>query len=417
MLRILITCSLIATMSPTGAAAADDPASSMFSIGGFGTFGVVHSDQNKADYTAAPDEATGAGHTHSWSAAVDSLFGAQASAKLTPKLSAVLQVISQQNYDDTFRPHVEWANLKYQVTPDFSVRIGRTALGVFLVTDSFNLGFANPWVRPPIEIYNLVSITSNDGIDASYRLEFGDAGNTFQVAAGRTDYKYPIPNSNVVGSAESRDQVSFVDSYERGFTTVRLSYGQARVSVAAYDPLFDAFRQFGPQGMGIADKYAVDDRLIRFFGLSAGYEPGQWFAMAEWGRVNAHSVLGNKTGWYLSSGYRFGKFTPYGIYARTRTDTGGSDPGLNLAQLPPYLAAPAQALNAGLNISLASSITTQRTVSVGMRWDFVRSVDFKLQYDRTNLGADSRGWLTNLQPGFPLGSSVDLISATIDFVF
>src|ERR1700729_352835 len=164
MLPILITCSLLATMSPTAALAADDPASSMFSIGGVETFGVGASDQNKKDYTAAPDEATGAGHTHSWSAAVDSLFGVQVSARLTPKLSAVVQVISQQNYDDTFRPHVEWANLKYQITPDFNVRIGRTALGVFLVTDSLNVGFAIPWVRPPIEIYNLVSITSNDGI-------------------------------------------------------------------------------------------------------------------------------------------------------------------------------------------------------------------------------------------------------------
>jgi len=417
MLRQLITCSVITAMSSTAAVAAGDPAAPMFSIGGFGTAGVVHSDQSNADYTSSPEEAAGAGHTHSWSAAVDSLFGMQVAANLTPKFSAILQVISQQNYDDTFRPHVQWANLKYQITPDFSMRIGRTALGVFLVTDSLNVGFAIPWVRPPIEIYNLISITSNDGIDASYRLELGNASNTLQVAAGQEDYKYPVPNSQVVGTAESRDQVSFVDSYEWKFATVRLSYGQARISIAAYDPLFDAFRQFGPQGMGIADKYNVDDRLVRFFGLSASYEPGPWFAMTEWGRVNSHSVLGNKTGWYVSSGYRFGKFTPYAIYAGTRTDTSGSDPGLNLSQLPPNLAAPAQALNAGLNASLATSITTQRTLSAGMRWDLVRSVDLKLQIDRTNLGADSRGWLTNLQPGFRLGSSVDLISATIDFVF
>src|SRR5580698_1612797 len=201
MLRTLITCAVIATMASAAAAAADEPASPMFSIGGFGTFGVVHSDQDKADYTSAPEESVGAGHTHRWSAAVDSLFGAQVAANLTPKISAVLQVISQQNYDDTFRPHVEWANLKYQITPDFSMRIGRTALGVFLLTDSLNVGFANPWVRPPLEIYNLVSITSNDGIDASYRLEFGKASNTLQVAAGRADYKYPIPNGTVVGSA------------------------------------------------------------------------------------------------------------------------------------------------------------------------------------------------------------------------
>src|ERR1700722_11012106 len=120
MLRTLISCGLIATMSPTAAVAADDPASSMFSIGGFGTFGMVHSNQNKEDYTSAPDQAVGAGYTNSWSAAVDSLFGVQLSANLTPKFSAVLQVIAQQNYDGRYWPHVEWAKLKYQATPDFS---------------------------------------------------------------------------------------------------------------------------------------------------------------------------------------------------------------------------------------------------------------------------------------------------------
>jgi hypothetical protein len=416
MLRTLITCCLIA-MWATAVAAAEDPAESMFSIGGFGTFGVVHSNENKADYTDEPDEAVGAGHTHRWSAAVDSLFGVQVSANLTSQFSAVLQLIAEQNYDASYRPHVEWANIKYQFTPDFSMRLGRTALGVFLVTDSLNVGFANPWVRPPIEVYSLVSITSNDGIDASYRFALGEASNTFQVTAGRADYKYPVADSQAVITANSREQISFVDSYERGFATVRASYGQARVSVGAYDPLFDAFRQFGPQGIGIADKYDVDDRLVSFFGLSASYEPGQWFAMGEWGRLNTHSVLGNKTGWYLSGGYRLGKITPYAIYARTSTDTPGSDPGLNISELPPYLATPALALDGGLNSALATSITTQATASVGARWDVMRSVDLKLQYDHTKLGADSRGWLTNLQPGFALGSSVDLISATIDFVF
>ena len=56
-------------------------------------------------------------------------------------------------------------------------------------------------------------------------------------------------------------------------------------------------------------------------------------------------------------------------------------------------------------------------MSVGARWDVVRNVDIKLQFDHTSLGADSRGWLTNLQPGFPVGTSVDLTTATIDFVF
>jgi hypothetical protein len=55
------------------------------------------------------------------SAAVDSLVAAQVTANLTPNWSGVLQVVSEQNADSSFTPHVEWAHLKYQFTPDCSV--------------------------------------------------------------------------------------------------------------------------------------------------------------------------------------------------------------------------------------------------------------------------------------------------------
>jgi hypothetical protein len=388
----------------------------MFSFGGFGTVGAVHSNLDQADFVSAPFEAVGAGYTRRWSAKVDSLIGAQIAADLTPQLSAVLMAIAQQNYDAGFRPHVEWANLKYQFTPELSVRIGRTALGLFLITDSRNIGFSNPWVRPPIELYGLVTVTSNDGIDASYRSAMGAASNTVQVTTGRTTYKYPVPNSTTVGTAKSRDLIALVDTLQRGFSTLRLTYGQAHVSIPAFDPLFDAFRQFGPRGVGIAELYDVADRIVSFFGLSARYEPGRLFAMAEWARVNTHSVLGEKTGWYVSSGYLLGRVTPYATYAQVRADTNTSDPGLSLTGLPASQAGLAMALNAGLNASLAP-IASQRTVSLGARWDILPSVDLKFQYDHTDLGANSQGWLTNLQPGFRLGSTVDLISATVDFVF
>jgi porin-like protein len=416
MLLKIVACSMLAVTCPITAVGSNDPSPPMFSLGGFGTFGVVHSDQDKADFTAQPFEAAGAGHSRRWSAAVDSLFGLQASAHLASKLSAVLQIISQQNYDASFRPHVEWANLKYQFTPDLSIRVGRTALGLFLVTDSRHIGFTNPWVRPPSELYGLVSVTSNDGLDVSYRLQLGAVSNTIQTSIGQTRYKFPVPNSNEVGTANSKKQVSLVDSYDWGPVAMRLTYGQAHVTIAAFDPLFDAFRQFGPQGVGIADKYDVDDRIVSFFGFSASYEPGDWFAMAEWARVDTHSVLGTKTGWYTSAGYRCGAVTPYVTYAQVRADTNTSDPGLNLSGLPAALGGAAQSLNAQLNESLAA-IASQSTVSLGARWDIKRTVDLKLQFDHTQLGRNSQGWLTNLQPGFQLGSSVDIISATIDFVF
>ena len=92
----------------------------MFSLSGFGTLGITHSGRTTADfvYTAAFVK-DGAGHTRRTSAEVDSKLGLQLNANFSPRFNGVLQVISQQNYDGGFRPHVEWANLTYMNRPAF----------------------------------------------------------------------------------------------------------------------------------------------------------------------------------------------------------------------------------------------------------------------------------------------------------
>lgn len=66
---------------------------------------------------------------------------------------------------------------------------------------------------------------------------------------------------------------------------------------------------------------------------------------------------------------------------------------------------------------MLSSIAVQNTVSTGVRWDFHKNLDLKLQNDYIRLGANSPGILINLQPDFRRGESLDLISLAIDFVF
>jgi len=259
-------------------------------------------------------------------------------------------------------------------------------------------------------------VTNSDGIDFSYRVSVADVSNTVDASVGFDHYQYSYPNSNATGTADATQQISVVDTLQRGSASLRLTYGQARLTVPAFEPLFDAFREFGPQGVGIADLYSTDDRVIAYYGISAAYEPGNWFLMAELGRVNFHSALGENTGWYVSGGHSFGKFTPYATYAQIRPNVGTRSTGLDLSTLPPALAPEAATLNAELNATLGL-MASQRTLSLGARVDVTSSIDLKLQWDRTNLGANSQGWLTNLQPGFQLGSSFTLVSATLNFVF
>jgi hypothetical protein len=132
------------------------------------------------------------------------------------------------------------------------VRVGRTDLDVFLLTDSRNIGFAYPWVRPPIELYDLVPVTNSDGIGFSYRLPVAGGSNTVEASIGHAHYHYPISNSQYTDTADATQQFTLVDT----FSVARQPSAQlrpvARLTVPTLDPLFDAFREFGSQGIGIA---------------------------------------------------------------------------------------------------------------------------------------------------------------------
>jgi hypothetical protein len=412
MFRKPASLALLVMLLHAAGARADDAGDPVFSLSGFGTLGVTHSSEHQADFSASNIRPTGAGYTSAWSADVDSRIGVQAVANFTPRWSAVLQVISEQNYDGSYRPHAEWANVKFEVTPDFSVRAGRIVLPAFLVSDHQKVGYANPWVRPPVELYNLVPITNSDGVDASYRVRVGEFTSTVQGIYGGSRPGLPAGG----GTAKAKDAKGVSYTGEVGAATVHVAYLRANVTLNATQPLFDAFRQFGAQGIALADKYDTNDKPFSLLGIGGLYDPGGWFLTGEWGATDNHSAFGKRTAWYASGGYRIGKFTPYLNYAQARARSNASDPGLSLAGLPPALAGAAAGLNTGLNAVLGT-IPVQTTISVGGRWDFAKNLALKLQYNHIRIGAGSPGTLVNIQPGFQPGGKVDVFSATVDFVF
>ncbi len=389
----------------------DDSVSPIFTFSGFGTFGGVHSSESRADFTSTTLKPNGAGFTRQWSFDVDTLIAGQVTANFTPELSAVLQILAEQNYNNTYLPQVQWANIKYQITPDLSVRAGRIVLPIFLFSDVRKVGYAFPWVRPPIEVYGLVPVDDSDGVDVSYRLRIGDFANTVQGNYGETQVKLPDG-----GTAKARNSWGLSYTGEYGAATVRATYNRTDLSLDSFTPLFDGFRQFGPEGTALADKYDSNSTPFTFIGFGGSYDPGDWFVMAEWGYSASDSVVGKRMAWYASGGYRIRGFTPYFTYARTKPESNTSDAGLSIAGLPPYLAARAAALNAGLNAALGL-IPDQQTISTGVRWDFAKNVDLKLQFSQIRLGPHSSGTLVNVQPDFVPGGRVNVFSGTLDFVF
>lgn len=386
---------------------ADQP---VVTVSGYGTAGAVHSTGKHGDFVASILKARGAGATRRTSFDVDSRLAAQFEVS-HGKWSAVLQLVSEQTPENSFKPFVEWGNIKYQLTPDVAVRAGRIALPMFLAADYRRVGFAHPWVRTPVELYGTIPITNSDGVDITWRWTQGGATHLTQGFYGSTEVDF-----DSTSAATARDLVGFAHTVTRGALTARLSAVTARVSLDLARPLFDAYRQFGPAGNKVADDLDSDEERADAISLGVSYDPGQWFLMGEVGRLNTRSFIGDKTAFYLSAGYRTGSMTPYVTYARSHPNMQTAGLGLPVSGLPPQQAMQLGAMNRKLD-DLMRYLADQETTGVGIRWDMRDNVAVKLQYDYVKTRGNSYGTMIRIQPGFQSGRAAGVTSAVVDFVF
>jgi hypothetical protein len=365
--RLWVIMMLAMRWHPTLADASDeDLVPSMFSFNGFGTLGVVHSSDDLADFVSNPAQPKGAGYTDSWSATPDTKLGVQLNVALTDRLSAVVQVMSQYQYDGTFKPDLEWGNVKYLVTPDLSIRAGRIAIPTFMVSDSLTLGYSLPYARIPLEIFAQLPITHSDGVDGSYRMHFDDVTNTVQVFLGGFDSKLPDQ-----GTYDTHEMHGIADTVEYGAATLHFSYQTLR-----YDLSF----------LGLV--LNQDSQQIATVGAS--YDPGKWFVSGELIRA-PDEAFGLFYGGYAYVGRRVDRLTPYLGYARASMNRVGA------LGFTPFI--------------------NQDTTTLGLRWDLRKNIDFKAQLDHTVRHGGFNQYFINQQPGFQERGTDELFTLLVDFVF
>jgi hypothetical protein len=329
---------------------------------GFGTLGIVHSDYSQADFIGRVDQVHGPGYSGNWSDTPDSDLGVQANVTLTDALSGVVQVLSRDEVDGNYKPDVEWANLDYQFTPDLGVRLGRMLLPSYQHSESQNVGYTLPWVRVPTEISYTDTAEHSDGLDVLYRLKAGAVTQQLQVQWGTTTENLPGPLFN-----DTRARVLlFSDTLQYGDTSLHLVY--QKFDASGYPP--------------------IEFRLV-----SAGftYDPGAWFVTGD-SNYTKDRFFGDFLAWYVSGGVRLGRFTPYAIYSTTQAPSTGTSGLMRLGE--------------------------ERTASAGVRWDFVKNLDFKLQLQQVTIGTlDDPASFANLQPDARVGDKANVLSLALDFVF
>lgn len=366
-----------------------------FRLSGFGTVGLAHSTEDKAD--VAPDFQTnrGVGASDSTSAKLDSRLAVQLNANFTDDFTGVLQAVSEYAVTKSYSPQITLAHVKYRFSSAFSARLGRITAPMYMLSEQQRIGYAMPWARPPREVYDI--LLPMDGVEGVYTINAGETVLGIQGFYGHID-------SELVTVDALR---GLALTAERGSSSFRISHmrGQVHYVTDNINTLFDTYRNAPiPQLAAMAARLDPRDVSGTFSSAGYTYDPGSWFLRAEAIRGDYKpSINGMTTAGYLSAGFRHGNLTPSFTFAHV--DTRGQEmPGA----LDPY---------GILNGAVAGNNASRHSFTGALRWDVHSNIAIKLQASHVQNHAGSYGGLSNQQPGFVPGRSYDLLSASVDFVF
>lgn len=334
-----------------------------------------------------------------WSGVLDQRYGLQINLALNEQMALIGQGLVHRNSLDETEWQTTWAYWRWQLDEHWETSLGRFRHPLFMITEEFDIGYAWPWVRPPVELYSLAGESNYvDGGKLRWQTPVSDYTLGLTAFTGRLslDRKPRI---------EIDTQLSGLEAHlTDGNLTLRASLVQA-------DTQLDSPRVEGIVGLidtqnpSVAEEYAVDDiDGQRYANLGLRYEDGRWLVMAEYVRLWLESrSLPDKQAYYLTLGHTFGDFTPYVTYARQ--EVVGSLSENRLSGRPAF----------AVDALLAGSNSEQYSYSLGVRWDFYPGMALKGQVDQVYQKAPALG----LQ-GAPLPDGRDHFTVTslvLDWAF
>ena len=407
------------------AAAADDVAAGVDSadlhFSGFGTIGLVHG--NTTDGAGFRRDVFERSNRGGLRGDIDTRLGVQANYRASQEIELVGQVVAANRLANA--PPSDFLTLAFaawQPSDDITLRAGRMSADYFLLADYRHVGFAYPFVRPPVEGYGSLPYEL-DGADLTKAWNDDERVWKLRGIAGQSRFLTeqgdgPVWLRPVLALVLSRDDGNGLLVKASAVRT------RLRIQGAAVAPMLGALGQIASlpiasvaaDAADIAAAINIDSRPVTYYSLSASLDRASWLCSLEVSRAQ-QTGSSYSSAWGLV-GHRWGAVTGYAGLSAIRTDQRLSPPQWTAA-LTPLLGAPAaaQAQRLGL-ISFSAAATTranQRTLTVGMRWDLSDRVALKLQFDRVRVDAYSgRLWSGT---GATEAINAEIGSVAVDFVF
>jgi hypothetical protein len=406
---------------------------------GFATFATTYNDNDQAGVVTSFAQRQAA--EKGLSLNLDSVLGGQIDWWITPVTSVTFQGVARAG--DAMEPVLRMGYLRQQLGNDLAARLGRIRTPVYFDSDVTEIGYAYLMARPALSLYGLLnSFSWIDGGDLQWRHPFGNTVMLVQGYGGRVDYEVQVPGTSGTTDGTFEDIVGLAVSAITPKVTFRASYTQVGSSIlrsAELDQLNTGLTQLSgalrlaasspmlPPGsaLGLSQQAShIDDLIDPYDGgatyASIGFDAylGAWRLMGEWVQVDPDSeMLGLHAGFQLTAGYSLGQWTPYVSFARFDRKTSHlNTQALSSTGIDSTLDAGLAQAKAELDLLAQSADASTDSISLGVRWDFRKNMDLKVQYDHFRTPSSSTPGILSVET-LPFRNEVNLFTVGIDVIF
>ena len=379
---------------------------------GFMTTGVSwHDDKNKNRYIGSLGDR---GIQNDGSFETDTRFGLQISSDVAENMSVVSQILGT-GVNGNFDAIIEWAYVDYEFNDWLSIHAGKIKQPVYLVNDYVEVGYAYPWIRPPVEVYYQNNpLNTVNGIEFLMQYPVGPGVISFQPYFGSN--KDDVPNTGGASFFEAENIRGLNVKYSGKGYSVHASGFTCDVKIQGG---FSTQAQLAPPPAGTSavkvDLNGEGQCVVNSVGFNLDMK--NIVVFSEWQERLTDSTLsrpfGDQSAWYTTVGYRNGKWLPHITFASidgtasTATDANGK-----LA----VTCADASCGGVGTNL-MNFPVAKQSSVTYGLRYDINDSAALKAEYSVVDVEKGNFGLFdTSFTNPSPTGK-VGVTSFALDVIF
>ncbi|MBY0574876.1 MAG: hypothetical protein K2P84_14445 [Undibacterium sp.] len=249
------------------------------------------------------DYSHGSVYESRWTIAPESRFGLQGTASFTDDFSFTGQLMARHAAGDA-EFGIEWAFFTYNLSPKWTVQVGRKRLPLFFYSDFQDVAFAYNWTRVPPDVYGWPVVNYN-GANLTFRDDIGGWAVKSSVYVGKEHYKeVPIAKLNDPSrvDVEWENMYGFDVELNRDWFTVRGAVNKSKQRRLRLGP--NGLEQFSPDPITFG-KYSPQT----YSSLSINVDKDDLIVRSEISKIET-SIRGRYTGNLIGVGYRFGKILP-----------------------------------------------------------------------------------------------------------